>query len=82
MTSNFILSLSNVLRNNGETVITSIVNKLLDSIKKERNEGTNPKSNKQTKAIGNLTNENEVLRELIAGETHFHCSVKRLIMTE
>jgi hypothetical protein len=43
-------------------------NKLLDSIKKERNEGTNPKSNKQTKGIGNLTNDNEVWRELIAGE--------------
>ena len=33
-----------------------------------KNEGTNQKSNKQTKAIGNLTNENEVLRELIVGE--------------
>jgi protein gp37 len=45
-----------------------IVNKWLDSDRKERNEGTNQKSNKQTKAIGNLTNENQVLRELIAGE--------------
>jgi hypothetical protein len=48
--------------------ITSIVNKWLDSVRKERNEGTNQKSNKQTKAIVNLTNENEVLRELIVGE--------------
>jgi hypothetical protein len=35
-----------------ETVVTSIVTKLLDSFKKEINEKISEKSNKQTKAIG------------------------------
>jgi hypothetical protein len=51
-----------------ETVVTSIVTKLLDSFKKEINEKISEKSNKQTKAIENLTKENEELREQIAGQ--------------
>jgi hypothetical protein len=46
-----------------ETVVTSIVTKLLDSFKKEINDKISEKSNKQTKAIENLTKENEELRE-------------------
>ena len=41
--------------------------KLLDSFKKEKNERISEKSNKQTKVINNLTNENGNLRELMAG---------------
>ena len=51
-----------------ETVVTSIVTKLLDSFKKEINEKISEKSNKQTKAIENLIKENEELREQIAGQ--------------
>ena len=50
------------------SVVTSIVTKLLDSFKKEINEKISEKSNKQTKAIENLTKENEELREQIAGQ--------------
>ena len=46
----------------------SIVTKLLDSFKKEINEKISEKSNKQIKAIENLTKENEELREQIAGQ--------------
>jgi hypothetical protein len=51
-----------------ETVVISIVTKLLDSFKKEINERISEKSNKQTKAIENLTKEDEELREQIAGQ--------------
>jgi thiamine pyrophosphate-dependent acetolactate synthase large subunit-like protein len=51
-----------------ETVVTSIVTKLLDSFKKEINEKISEKSNKRTKAIGNLIKENVELRKQIAGQ--------------
>jgi len=43
-------------------------NNLTASRKKERNEGISEKSNKQTKAIDNIANENVELRELIDGK--------------
>ena len=49
-----------------QTVVTSIFIKLLDSLKKERNEIISEQTNKQTKYVHNLTNEE--FRELIVGE--------------
>ena len=49
-----------------QTVVTSIFIKLLDSLKKERNEIISEQTNKQTKYVNNLTNEE--FRELIVGE--------------
>ena len=61
------LILTNWIKSYLQTVVTLIVIKLLDSFKKEKNERNSEKSNKQTTAINNLTNENGNLRELMAG---------------
>jgi hypothetical protein len=49
-----------------QTVVTSISIKVPDSFKKERNEIISEQTNKQTKYVTNLTNEE--FRELIPGE--------------
>ena len=49
-----------------QTVVTSISIKVPDSFKKERNEVISEQTNKQTKYVNNLTNEE--FRELIVGE--------------
>ena len=59
--------MTNWIKSYLQTVVTLIVIKLLDSFKKEKNKRISEKSNKQTKAINNLTNENGDLRELMAG---------------
>ena len=61
------LILTNSIKSYLQTVVTLIVIKLLDSFKKEKNERISERSNKQTKVINNLTNENGNLRELMAG---------------
>jgi hypothetical protein len=49
-----------------QTVVTSMFIRLLDSFKKEKNEIISEQTNKQTKYVSNLTNEE--FRELIVGE--------------
>jgi hypothetical protein len=62
------LILTNWIKSYLQSVVTLIVIKLLDSFKKEKkNERNSEKSNKQTIAINNLTNENGNLRQLMAG---------------
>ena len=60
--------MTNWIKSYLQSVVTLIVIKLLDSFKKEKkNERISEKSNKQTIAINNLTNENGNLRQLMAG---------------
>ena len=51
-----------------ETLVTSIVTKLIDNMKKDIDDKLREKTNKQTEAIEKLAQENESLRELIANQ--------------
>ncbi|CAG2229366.1 unnamed protein product [Mytilus edulis] len=62
-------ALNNIVRKDDlETIVTSIVTKLVDSMKKEIEGNLKDKTNKQTKAVEELSKENECLRELIASQ--------------